>query len=319
MKYKILIVGAGQLGSRYLQGLSNCYLDLHITVVDSSADSLERASSRWDEVSEKSVREHEVSFFSSMPEYGAFFDLLIIATSASGRAKLILECTELFDIRYLIIEKVLAQSSSELDMIDDALYGRVGVWVNTPRRISKWYQQLRSVFVIQEPVNCSVIGGDWGLACNSIHFLDLMAWCTGKDLVRVDTGLLASAWHESKRSGYFEVYGELMAYYADGSTLKLISKEKHEAVMISLQCGGVEWQISESVGTAVNSDGKAFSGKLEFQSELTGPLVESILQTGTCGLPTLHESLGVHKPFILSMVDHWNSTMTEKRTEVPLT
>ena len=45
-----LLVGAGQLGSRYLQGLSTVKLDLCITVVDPSDLSLNKAKKRWVEV-----------------------------------------------------------------------------------------------------------------------------------------------------------------------------------------------------------------------------------------------------------------------------
>jgi len=242
MQYKLLLVGAGQLGSRYLQGLSHCPFDLEITVADSSPESLQRAQSRWEEVAGQSVGMHNVLYLPSLPDGVVSYDIAIIATGAARRAMLVKECAERFAVRYWILEKVLAQSSSELDMIEKALADADGAWVNTPRRISRWHQQLRSLFAIEGTVICSVIGGDWGLACNS-----------------------------------------------------------------------------KSKGTAVNSDGAAFSGKLEFQSELTGPLVESILQTGICGLPTLGESLLVHRPFVTTMLEHWNRSMPEKRNEVPLT
>ena len=49
MAYNILIAGAGQLGSRYLQGLSKFKDLLNIYVFDISDDSLKMAQSRWEE------------------------------------------------------------------------------------------------------------------------------------------------------------------------------------------------------------------------------------------------------------------------------
>ena len=49
MSATILIAGAGQLGSRYLQGLANCQNTLDIYVQDISKQSLQIAKQRWEE------------------------------------------------------------------------------------------------------------------------------------------------------------------------------------------------------------------------------------------------------------------------------
>jgi len=43
----IVIVGAGQLGSRYLQGLVRCSHRLRIQVVDPAPEALTTAADRW--------------------------------------------------------------------------------------------------------------------------------------------------------------------------------------------------------------------------------------------------------------------------------
>ena len=50
MSATILITGAGQLGSRYLQGLANCRETLDIYVNDISEQSLQIAKQRWEQV-----------------------------------------------------------------------------------------------------------------------------------------------------------------------------------------------------------------------------------------------------------------------------
>ena len=77
--------------------------------------------------------------------------------------------------------------------------------------------------------------------------------------------------------------------------------------------------IQESDGIATRNDGFIIKGRDEYQSEMTAPLVESILQTGTCLLPSLKESAAIHLPMIQSFLDHWNSHMPEKLKEVPIT
>ena len=45
--FNILIIGAGNIGARHLQGLINVSLKLNIWVVDSSEDSIRTAKSLW--------------------------------------------------------------------------------------------------------------------------------------------------------------------------------------------------------------------------------------------------------------------------------
>ena len=46
--YKILLVGSGQLGSRYLEGIAKSKLNLKVVVVDHSKLSLKKAKKIWD-------------------------------------------------------------------------------------------------------------------------------------------------------------------------------------------------------------------------------------------------------------------------------
>ena len=84
----ILLVGAGQLGSRYLQGLSTVKLDLFITVVDPSDLSLNKAKKRWLEVG-GDLSQHTIRWCKVLPLDLLLIDLAIIATSARGRADLV--------------------------------------------------------------------------------------------------------------------------------------------------------------------------------------------------------------------------------------
>ena len=48
--FRLLIIGAGQLGSRHLQGLSKINNDIEIAVVDPNRDALELAHNRYEEM-----------------------------------------------------------------------------------------------------------------------------------------------------------------------------------------------------------------------------------------------------------------------------
>ena len=46
-------------------------------------------------------------------------------------------------------------------------------------------------------------GGSWGMACNSIHFVDLLNWFSNEILESLDTSNIKD-WHPSKRLGFWK-------------------------------------------------------------------------------------------------------------------
>jgi hypothetical protein len=317
--FSVLLLGAGQLGSRYLQGLVASESILKITVIDPSSESLETAKSRWVEAG-GDESPHQVRWLESLPSDLQKVDVALIVTSSKGRADLIDKIVKAIDVRCWVLEKVLTQSSEELRAIQSALVGCDGAWVNTSRRMMSWHQSLKDAFANRGSLEVSYSAGLWGLACNSIHYIDLVAWCSGEALVSVDTSGLDHQWHEGKRAGYFEITGELVAHFSDGTSLRLSSKEDAQAQPIQVALSdGVVWEIDESAGTARSSSGEQLDGRIEFQSQLSGRLVDNILQKGKCDLPSLDESSSMHTIFLDAMLAHWNLSQNRNDYRVPIT
>lgn len=55
-----------------------------------------------------------------------------------------------------------------------------------------------------------MVGGDWGLGCNAIHFLDLLTFFTGKVDFELDVSHLDSEIRVSKRERFVEFTGCLL-------------------------------------------------------------------------------------------------------------
>ena len=60
-KYKIFIIGAGQIGSRHLQALRAVRIPLKISVIDPSTESLDLAKQRYEEMPKGKI-EHQVLY-----------------------------------------------------------------------------------------------------------------------------------------------------------------------------------------------------------------------------------------------------------------
>lgn len=314
----VLICGAGQLGSRYVQGLVQCSLLLSIWVFDPSDTSLFRADERWKEVGGRESK-HSIKFVNSMAVLPKKIDLVIVVTSADVRADVVETLASRIKIRCWVLEKVLAQSNKDLDRLIQATAASEAVWVNMVRRMLPWYQKLADMISLQNPTNIRIYGGNWGLACNSVHFLDLGAYFLKETLISIDAKGLNCNWHPSKRAGFFEVNGILTAQYTENKWATLECKETQEIMMIKVKTREGLWQINESNGEAIAPDGQSVSGRLEYQSEITTRLVESILNTGNCELPRLDHAVALHRPFLNALTAHWNKSQNRVDSILPIT
>ncbi len=319
MSSTFLIAGAGQIGSRHLQGLVKCKFGLQIVVFDPSPAALATAKFRWEEAGGKGSK-HTVRWLEKFPSDLQSVDVAFITSSSRGRTNLVETISNLANIRYWILEKVLAQSGDELKRMESALTGCDGAWVNKPRRMMNWHRSLKRLFTNAGPFNVDYSAGLWGLACNSIHFIDLVSWWSDEVLISVDSNALDCHWYESKRHGFYEITGELVCRFSSGSVLKLRSEKEASPGLIQVECNdGEVWNIDEARGIAKNSDSTRSDGCVELQSDLSGRLADEILQTGACNLPTFVESAAMHSIFLDALLAHWNRSTLRRDSLVPIT
>ncbi len=317
MVKSLIIVGAGQLGSRYLQGLFAVPSSLDIYVQDISQESLDRAKLRWEEVSmENSI--HQVTFLQDFNKLPEEIDLAIISTTANIRAKVVEVLSNVTKVNYWILEKVLAQSPAEIDRLRAGISKSKGAWVNTSRRMMNWHKEIKSNININSPLSLKVSGNNWGLASNSVHFLDMISWWTGETLLELDTSELEDSWFESKRPGYFEVFGNITAKFSGGSIAQLSSNDKSLPIRIEAVVDGLNWAIDEIAGHASREDGMVINGGITVQSELSSILVKDI-SNDACELPTFEESAALHTIVLNSLKTHWDAQSSQQSLILPIT
>ena len=313
----VLVVGSGNFGSRWLQGLSKTDVPLSIHVVDPSVGSLINARTRWDDVNSVDSL-HTIKFHPTLEKIPKNIDLVIVVTTADVRPGVVASVAKIARVRYWILEKVLAQSLSGIDKIEKAIDCQSLAWVNTSRRRWKWYNDIRCRTETHSPCLGKIWGGVWELGSNVIHYLDLFSWWTGETLVDVITQNLDNKWCKSKtRTQFYTIYGELIANFSGGSSL-VFCWDTRTSVMVELNGPNGQWTIDETEGIAVSSYGLTIPGKLEHQSENSAPLIKSILETGQCDLPSLNQSASMHRILISALLDHWNHNMSNKKDFLPI-
>ena len=199
----ILIAGAGQLGSRYLQGLAKCQNTLDIYVQDISKQSLQIAKQRWEEVCQTTAAvngvltdpsyQNQITFVSSFDKLPKQIDFAIVSTNADVRPQVVKQITAKCDVQFWILEKVLAQSMTMLSEILALTQNSSGAWTNIPRRMMAWHKQILERLRSESTLIITGSGSLWGLACNGIHYLDLI-WV---EITVIVIGLFAS-WYPAK-------------------------------------------------------------------------------------------------------------------------
>jgi hypothetical protein len=318
MKITVIIIGTGQLGKRYLDGIAGCSLPLEIWLCDSLPQALSAAvnSENARKIQKSGTPIYAASRIDDLPGNA---DLCIVTTTAGVRPEVCENLSKLCSPQYWILEKFLSQTGLGLQTIEKSTKSAKGAWVNLPRRAMSWHTKIGQQLKNCGPFQMCVSGGKWGLACNAVHFLDLCAFWSNEEIVSIDNRALNPEWITSKRVGFAEILGSLEVFFSGGSSLRLECHDHEQPLEITVESSSFRWIINEKEGKATCSDGSACLGKLEFQTDLTGPLVDSILTTGNCLLPDLQTALPPHRALLSSLLEHWNMSHDRQDLILPIT
>ncbi|HPT11017.1 MAG TPA: NAD-binding protein [Bacteroidales bacterium] len=323
--HRIIVSGAGQLGSRHLQGLAKATLPYEITVIDPSSVSLSTAKVRFDEAYASGSLK-EARYFTNIREAGLEeADLAIIATNADIRPVVIEELLSAIKIKYLILEKVVFQSVTVFEQAIKTIKDKnAKAWVNCPRRVWPFYRDMCSELKDAENFRMEVKGSDWGMACNSIHFVDLFAFLTGDALVSVSGHEFDRKMKESKRAGFFEVTGTIELRNSKGTCTMSSFEEAGAPLQITIETAEKTFIITEQKGECIiygkeTSNPETIRIPVPYQSSLTGDVASAILTEGRCGLTTLEESYLHHKALLPILCAHFSRITGREIINCPIT
>lgn len=323
--YNILLIGAGELGSRHLQGLKKAKLEMVLFVVDTNLDAIKVAQERYNQV-ESNPLIKSISFhidLNGVPE--KILDFVIIATSSSGRAGVTKKLLETKQVKNILFEKFLFPAVSDYSLVADLMRKyEVRAWVNCPRRMFLFYKDLKMLLKNSANLSYSLVGGEWGLACNSIHFIDHFAYLTGVSDLKIDSSGLDHQILPSKRIGYVEFTGTVKGSSDKNISFSLTSNaNSSQSPIIRIKTEQHEVVINESLSemNITDATGNSISKKIEFlfQSQLTGTIAEQILLTGHSDLPEFSESANLHLRFLKPIINFYNTTFNKKGDSCPIT
>jgi predicted dehydrogenase len=322
----IALIGAGQIGSRHLQALAKIDIPIKLQVVDPNKDALKVTEKRYLKIP-KNENINSIEFFTRIEELNANIDLCVIATNADVRFQVFQEFISKKKVSNIIFEKVVFQSYEHFKKSGRLLLQKdISCWVNCPRRMFPIYNQIKEIMAGDKKINLQISGGDWGLACNAIHFIDLLAFLSHNTSCKLGIiGLDHKVW-QSKREGFIEVTGKLTGTFSNGSSIEFKSVAgSEEPIRVSINNSQAKAVLDEGRGVTKisrqenNWNEEILEIKVPFQSELTHLAVKEILESGTCKLTGFNESSLLHQPFLEAIKKHIETIEHRKYDCCPIT
>ena len=319
----IAIIGSGQLGSRYLQGLTKINQAIEISVVDPNPSSIKIAKDRYHEMPRNPLVQ-SVNYLQTINALLNDVDVAIIATTANVRREVIEDLIDKRAPKYMILEKVVFQDPNDFKPIKMMLYEKgVKTWVNFARRSYTFYQELKNNLG-NNIINVKVRGQNWGLASNSIHMIDLIAFLSGEIEMSFNTENLERHIYPTKRNGFMEIKGTMIVHTKRGDFLELTDSvsSKVNEVEITINTSQESYQINETRKKVLRRRGFTeleSNIQVPFQSDSSGNLIHEILDSGESDLTPYNECMKYHIDMLEAFNEHFMKITGKKYSKCPIT
>jgi hypothetical protein len=320
--HKILLVGCGELGSRFLQSLLNLKNISKIDIVEPNENAKNIAIKRIVDY------EHQIQIIwhKSLTSDIKTGDVALITTHADIRYELFNKVIKI-GYKQIILEKVVTQSlSNYIEMLNLTKNNNAKVWVNCKTRAYPIWQYIKSKISSSDRILFNSIGGNHGLCTNGLHTMDLFVFLTSsKELTCLSLNIDKEI-HVTKR-GKFDMSGDVIFNSSNNSTLKLQYNKEHFGMPLDIiTCKDYRWVIDNATKQAfessINSNNSLeilpFEGNL-MVSEMTKDFVNDIFNYGDCKLPTLEECFISHKPIFENYLTLFNTYLKKSDQFCPIT
>lgn len=320
----VCLIGAGNIGSRHLQGLKLLKTPLDVFVIEPSKQASKIAQERYESV--KGNNKHSLLFQQSLNDLPQDVDVAIVATNSEARAKVTTELLKKSKVNYIIFEKLLFNKKVDYKQIGKLL-SKSGskAFVNCSMRTQPFYWDLKAA-LSDKRIDYFVTGSNYGLVSNAIHFLDHVAYLTNSVKFSVETNFLNNKAIKSKREGYLELTGQLIAKFQNGSLMTLsCSPSGNSPIVIEvhsndMHCISIDSQTKAYIATQKSNWGwSSIQTQVPYQSQLTNGVVNDLLKTGTCKLTPFSESAKIHILLLEPLLKFLNKISRKKYNYYPFT
>ena len=295
------IVGVGKIGLRHLEGSINSDRLKRIYLFDLD-NSYRKEASKLVEQSHV-----ELIFLTSLEDLPQELDFLILSTSADSRLRVLQSVLYSHQVHNLLLEKVVFNDVNHFYMFEELTNSlKIDVRVNLSKRFDGLTSFLNSSTQHSDKFRVNVTGGNWGLLCNAIHFIDMTGFIFNRKLLTINANLNPP--FASKREGFYEANGSITCLFEGDSLLTMSSTESEAPIHIEVsnQQDIFSWDdTSQSVQSNTREADKGLHLPVVYQNIVTKEHVRQIFDGPNILLPRLDDVKDYHKILIRSLVPYF--------------
>ncbi len=306
----VAIIGAGNIGRRYLQSFSLTAEPYKIYMVDCSAEALCLSKKMADE-----LQMHQAVFYlNDIKELPEKIDLAAVTTTSGVRKEIIFSLIRCTSVKYLILEKYLFDRLEDYEQVKCLFAEKeIKAWVNCTRRAQSSFINLKRELQESDYWEISVSGGDWGLGCNAVHYLDLIAYLSGTENWNLSIEGLEPQVFESKRKPYKEIAGTISGRMGKCRSFQISSYSNSSRPFIFSISTNRSYYVIDEGGQhicCISEDGSKNEQDfpLLYTSQIMEKIIKDIIETGICLLTSYEESARIHmmlqRPLTKFFEDH---------------
>ena len=303
---KIILIGTGNLGRRYVEAISKVpdHELFVFDISDSSIDGLKQF------ISHNKLDLNSINYCKSFTKLLNHIDsntLIIDASTAFGRVSRLLPLIN-YKPKAFILEKPLAQDLNEYQKLEEALRRKkIGSYVNFTLREQPMYSYLKSLINEVESADLFVTLPKFGLFCVGIHYIDLFMYLF--DLNKIEEShSVFEALYEQKRKGFSDVVGSCflksgkfnaVITNSDNSNNRLVQINSNESIITLFE--------DKRTLVTINKDGEVFTENdlnYSFVSQYMSKIINDIFKNNLINLPNVTESIEQHKVLYKYMDDN---------------
>lgn len=286
---EFLIVGFGGMGCRHAQSLINSYNDSLIYIYEPNDDIYKQNLNLIGQSLNKNIKR-----LSNLNEIKSKVDFCVIATSSGPRFEILKELLY-YEIPYFLVEKVVFQSNNQFQEIQK-LVGDKKIYVNFVNRYFKNYTDIKQD-INNHSFTMDVIGGDFGLGCNALHYFDLFKYFGGIEPSLSRFNLSENVNGNKRGNIYKEVEGQISILGKKGSVLNISSDLTRQGdVEIILKYSNKTHIINEGLSKHIQFSADNIITEpllIQYTSSLTASIYKDILEDN-CLLPVMSDTRDIH-------------------------
>lgn len=284
------IIGYGNIASRHIQGFEKAHHPFRLHVFDIRDSNFAGCITYADQKS--LLRNGDLDF-------------ILNAGTSSARDEMFSEINLLTDFSTpLLIEKNFFSTANASLMLNQ-ITQNTNVFCNCPVHL---YPAIKQFQEGTDPIHIKIIGKNFGILCNTIHYLSFLQMSSLKPLRITRLNYEFVGPNISKRAGTDEFGGTVNIHLTDESTLEIDTRENTtSSTTISITSGNRYLAIIDDIIVNSSDNSQIGSQFSVYQSNLSDLYLKSFLSTKTFPLPGYSQLRLLTEDFISRINDNSDS------------